>query len=155
MGEGFPLWSMASMMAKGREPHRDWISLSVFPSVSVLSDSALSPFLKFPEIRNSDWIETMNMIFLDISFLAAKEGQQPPYGVSTRVGAPPPPWGTPPASWAPRASSRVDSTSQNSHIFQKISVSFYPIWTPFDMDFLRNKKAWNKQELTLGTGSIC
>ena len=28
-----------------------------------------------------------------------------------------------------------------NHIYsKKISVSFYPVWTPFDMDFLRNKK---------------
>ena len=28
-----------------------------------------------------------------------------------------------------------------NHIYsKKISVSFYPFWTPFDMDFLRNKK---------------
>ena len=28
-----------------------------------------------------------------------------------------------------------------NHIYsKKISVSFYPVWTPFDMDFMRNKK---------------
>ena len=30
---------------------------------------------------------------------------------------------------------------QKSHILQiNISISFYPVWTPFDMDILRNKK---------------
>ena len=55
----------------------------------------------------------------DIGFLAAKEGHQPPYGVATRVR------GTPPYLVAPRASSRIDSSSQNSHIFHtKISASY-------------------------------
>ena len=35
------------------------LDLSLFPSVSALPDSALSPFLKFPEIRNSDWAEIL------------------------------------------------------------------------------------------------
>ena len=33
------------------------LDLSLFPSVSTLPDSGLSPFLKFPEIHNSDWAE--------------------------------------------------------------------------------------------------
>ena len=37
------------------------VSLSLF--VSAFSDSALSPFLIYPEIRNSDWIETFATIF--------------------------------------------------------------------------------------------
>ena len=57
MGEGFPLWSMASMAAEGREPLRDWIFLFLFPFVYALPDYGLSPFLKFPKIRNSDWAE--------------------------------------------------------------------------------------------------
>ena len=38
-----------------RAPPR--LDLSLFPSVSAFSDSGLSPFLKFPEIRNPDWAE--------------------------------------------------------------------------------------------------
>ena len=44
------------MAAEGREPLRDWICLSVSLCFCIL-DSALSPFLKFPEIPNSDWAE--------------------------------------------------------------------------------------------------
>ena len=33
------------------------LDLSLFSSVSTFPDSALSPFLKFSEIHNSDWIE--------------------------------------------------------------------------------------------------
>ena len=37
------------------------ISLSLF--VSAFPDSSLSPFLLYPEIHNSDWIETFAHIF--------------------------------------------------------------------------------------------
>ena len=66
-------------------------SVSLSLSVSTFSDSALAPFLLYPEIRNSDWVETFAVIFfLKISFLAAEEGHELPYGWPTRVrGAPP------------------------------------------------------------------
>ena len=60
MGEGFPLWSLASMAWEGRPSEIGSVSLPL--SVSVLLDSALSQFLIFPEIRNSDWIETFHTI---------------------------------------------------------------------------------------------
>ena len=56
MGEGFPL--------------RDWIYLSV----SAFSDSAPSPFLLYPEIRNSDWGESFAQILLvKLAFLWQKK----------------------------------------------------------------------------------
>ena len=71
MGEGFPLWSLAPMPCEGREPHRDWIYLSV----SAFWYSALSPFRIYMEIRNSDWIETFAQIFLQkLAFLRQKKG---------------------------------------------------------------------------------
>ena len=39
-------------------------SISLSLCVSALPNSALSPFLLYPEIRNSDWIETFALIFL-------------------------------------------------------------------------------------------
>ena len=70
MGEGFPLWSLAPMSWEGREPLRDWIYLSV----SAFSDSTPSPFLKYPEIRNSDWGESFAQIFLiKLYFLRQKK----------------------------------------------------------------------------------
>ena len=42
----------------GQEPLRDWTCLSVSLSFGV-SDSSLSPFLIFTEIRNSDWAEIL------------------------------------------------------------------------------------------------
>ena len=89
MGEGFPLWSTASMAREGESPSEiGYVSLSL--SVSAFSDFVLSPFLIYPEIRNSDCIKTFAAIFfVKISFLAAKEEQQPPYEGPTRVGARP------------------------------------------------------------------
>ena len=58
MGEGFPLWSMASMAWEGREPLRYWICLSVSLCFCV-PDSSLLSFLIFPEICNSDWAECL------------------------------------------------------------------------------------------------
>ena len=86
------------MAWEGREPLRDWIYLSVSLWFCVLSGS-VSPFRICMEIRNSDWPETFAMIFfLNISFLAAKEERQPPYGGLTRVGGAPWGAGAPPAS---------------------------------------------------------
>ena len=122
MGEGFPLWSLAPMAWEGREPLRDWIYLSV----SAFSSAALSPFRIYMEIRNSDWTETFAVIFLPkISFLAAEEGHQPPYGWPTRVRGAPRGAGAPPASWPPRAPSHVDFSSQKSYILQKKSLSIF------------------------------
>ena len=70
MGEGFPLWSLAPMAWEGREPLRDWIYLFV----SAFSDSSPSPFLLYPEIRNSDWGESFAQIFLiKLYFLRQKK----------------------------------------------------------------------------------
>ena len=54
---------------EGRDPLRDWIYLSV----SAFCSAALSPFLLYPEIRNSDWIETFaQMFFQKLAFLQPK-----------------------------------------------------------------------------------
>ena len=70
MGEGFPLWSLAPMAWKGREPLQDWIYLSV----PTFSDPSPSPFLLYPEIHNSDWGEYFAQIFLvKLAFLRQKK----------------------------------------------------------------------------------
>ena len=82
---GFPSGPWSPWQGRG-ESRSEIGSVSLSLSVSAFPDSSLSPFLIFPEIRNSDWIETFATIFFPkISFLAAKEEQQPPYGVPTRV----------------------------------------------------------------------
>ena len=65
-------------------------SISLFLSGSAFSSGSVSPFRVYMEIRNSDWPKTCAVIFFpNISFLAAKEERQPPYGGLTRVGGAP------------------------------------------------------------------
>ena len=54
--KGFPSGPWSPWRGRGKIPFEIG-SVSLSLSVSVLPDSALSPFLKFLEIRNSDWIE--------------------------------------------------------------------------------------------------
>ena len=50
-------------------------SISLSLSVSVFSDPSPSPFLLYPEIRNSDWIETLAQIVSQkLAFLRPKKG---------------------------------------------------------------------------------
>ena len=117
--KGFPSGPWPPWRGRGESPSEIG-SVSLSLSVSAFSSTALSPFRIYMEIRNSDWTEIFAVIFsLKISFLAAKEGHQLPYGGPRGSGVRLPPSGTPPASCPPRASYRADSTSQNSHIFQK------------------------------------
>ena len=90
MGEGFPSGPWLPWRGRGESPSEiGSVSLSLF--VFAFPYSAISPFLIYPKIRNSDWIDTFAKIFFPkIIFLAAKEEQQPPYEGPTRVrGAPP------------------------------------------------------------------
>ena len=104
-----------------RAPPRLDLSLSVYAFCS----AAISPFLLYPEIRNSDWVESFTQIFLiKLAFLRQKKSINHLTGYPRGSGARLPPGVCPPASWPPRASSRVDSSSKKSHIFQKESSSF-------------------------------
>ena len=107
-----------------RAPPRLDLSISLFPSVFVLPDSGLSPFLKFPEIHNSDWAEIWTG-FLSGYWLSCGKIRAPTALWGDHKGP-----GRAPALWPPQASSRVDSTSQNSHIFQKIYAS---VFIPFGL----------------------
>ena len=62
---GFPSGQWSPWRRRGRSPSEIG-SLYLFPSVSALSDSGLSLFLKFPEIRNSDWAEILTDFFIRI-----------------------------------------------------------------------------------------
>ena len=142
-------------MGRARAPLR--LDLSLCLSISAFWYSALSPFLIYPEIRNSDWIETFAQIFSPkISFLAAKEEQQPPYEGPTRVRGVPAPLGGAPLPRGPLG-----------HL---LSLILLPIFHKYSKNILRpflsrldsisygvsaKHKTCNKQELALGTGSIC
>src|SRR4051812_35531049 len=102
MGERLPLWSMASMAAEGREPLRDWISLSLslYLSLSLslslcvcvcfllFLHSLILPFNRFLNSRRSVTpigLKFGQDFYPDIGFLAAKEGHQPSYEVAMRA----------------------------------------------------------------------
>ena len=106
-------------MGGARSPPRLDLSLCL----SLFRRSRILPFRRFLYIRRSVTpigLKPSPRIFVPkISFLAAKEEQKPPYGGPTRIR------GAPPASWPPRAASRVDSSSHISQIFQKYSPSIF------------------------------
>ena len=125
MGEGFTLWSLAPMAWEGREPLRDWIYLSV----SAFCDSTPSPFLKYPEIRNSDWGESFAQIFL--IKLRAKRRESTALRVAHE---------SPGRACLSRGHLghrfALILLPKNHKYSKKISVRFYPVWTPFDIGFL-------------------
>ena len=55
--KGFPSGPWSPWRGRGESPSEIG-SVSLSLSVSAFSDYDLSPFLLYPEIRNSDWIET-------------------------------------------------------------------------------------------------
>ena len=56
--KGFPSGAWPPWRRRPESPSEiGYVSLSL--SVSAFSDSSLSPFLIFPEIRNSDWAEIL------------------------------------------------------------------------------------------------
>ena len=70
---GFPSGPWLTWRGRGESPSEIG-SVSLSRSVSALSNSALSPFLLYPEIRNSDWVETFAPIFLrKLAFLRQKK----------------------------------------------------------------------------------
>ena len=71
--KGFPSGPWPPWHGRGERPSEIG-SVSLSLSVSAFWDSPLSPFLIYPEIRNSDWIETFAQIFLrKLAFLWPKK----------------------------------------------------------------------------------
>ena len=88
----------------------DWISLLS----SIFRDCfrSPSPFLIFPEIRNSDWAEILTR-FLSGNYRSCGERRAPTdlRGTHKATRRAIPPMARPVALWAPRAPSCVDSSS--------------------------------------------
>ena len=73
----------------------------------------------------------------NISFLAPEEGHQPPYRVTTRTRGAPYPLGRILRPCGPLGHRVALILFPKNHIYsKKISVNFYRVWTPFDIDFL-------------------
>ena len=97
------------------------------------------------EIRNSDWTETFVVIFYEkIAFLRPKKGINRLTGGPRGSGARP----------LPRAHLGHRFTLIFLPDFPNIpkisSVRFYPVWTPFDILFLRNSEIGKKQQFWAG-----
>ena len=112
--------------------------------LSLFLRSLILPFHRFLNSRGSVTpigLEFGHDFYLDIGFLAAKEGHQPPYGVATRAQGASDPLGRAPHPRGPLEQCLALIPLPKIHTYsKKISITFYPIWTLFDMDFLRNKK---------------
>ena len=129
------------MVWEGREPLRDWICLSLFLRSR---SAALSPFRIYMEIRNSDWTETFAVIFYQkLAFLRPKKGINRLTGGPRGSGTRPLPRGHLGHRFA------LIFLPDFPNIPKISSVHFYPVWTPFDMDILRNK---NMQQTGTDTG---
>ena len=155
MVEGFPLWSLASMTWEGREPLRDWICLSVSLCFRV-PDSALSLFLIFPEIRNSDWVEIWTR-FVSGYWLSCSERRAP---TALRSGHEGPgrawPPGARPLTRGPLGHRLTLILLPKNHKYSKKNLRPFlfrldSVWYGVSA----KHKTCNKQELALGTGSIC
>ena len=122
--KGFPSGPWSPWCGRGESPSEIG-SVSLYLSVSAFPDSTLSPFLLYRKICNSDWGESFTQIFpIKLAFLRQKKSVHRLTGGPRGSGAPPP------ASWPPRAPSRVDSSSQKSKMFQNNSPS---IFIPFGL----------------------
>ena len=71
--KAFPSGPWPPWRGRGESPSKIG-SISLSLSVSAFSDPSLSPFLLYPEIRNSDWGESFAQIFLiKLAFLRQKK----------------------------------------------------------------------------------
>ena len=90
--KGFPSGPWSPWHGRGESPPRLDLSLCL----SLVSALQILPFHRFLYFRRSVTPIGLNFghdLYPDISFLAAKEGHQLPYGVATRAqGAPDPLW---------------------------------------------------------------
>ena len=154
MGGEFPIWSMAAMAAEGRDPLLDWISHSVLFCFAFLF-FGLSPFLKFPEIRNSDCAEILTRFFSGYKLPCA--WRRAPTNLRCAHEAP---------SSARGARAHVACggcgppfaliTPPKNHIYSKIILRKILLHLDFVFDgFSVKQKTSRKQELAPGTGSIC
>ena len=120
--KGFPSGPWFPWRGRGESPSEiGSVSLSLF--VSAFLDSALAPFLLYPEIRNSDLIETFAQIFFQkLAFLRPKKSSnrltRGPRGSGARGGGQPPP--------LPRA-----------HLGHRLVLILPPIFPKYSKNILR------------------
>ena len=111
--QGFPSGPWSPWHGRGESPSEIG-SVSLSFSVSALPDLAFHRFFYNRRSATPIGLKFEHDFYSDISFLAAKEGQQPPYGVSTRVRGVPTPWGAPPCLVPPSGAVSCGFSSQKS-----------------------------------------
>ena len=142
MGEGFPSGPWPPWHGRGEGP-------SEIGFVSLFLRSGLLPFYRFVYIWRS--VTPIGLkpspcfFYQKLAFLRPKKGINRLTGGPRGSGASPGGQARPPASWPPRAPSRVDSSSHILQIFQKYSPSVNIPFGQFDMGFLRNIKHATKR----------
>ena len=98
--KGFPSGPWLPWHGRGESPSEiGYVSLSL--SVSALTDLAFHHFLYSRRSVTPIGLNFGHDLYPEISFLAAKEGLQPPYGVATRVQGTPDPLGHAPCLVSP------------------------------------------------------
>ena len=131
--KGFPSGPWPPWHGRGESPSEIG-SVSLSLSVSALPDLAFHRFLYSRRSVTPIGLKFEHDFYPDISFLAVKDGTNHLTGCPRGLGAFPLPRG-------PLGHCLALIPLPKIHIYsKKISVSFYPVWTPFDMDFPRNKK---------------
>jgi hypothetical protein len=150
---------------RGRSPSR--LDLSLSPSLSLslcflLCFASLfsgrRPFLKYSEIHISNRAKNLTQFFSWCK-LPCGAGAPLPYEVPNRLTRCPPchiPGGRrAPALWCPWDSSSIYSCTKKSHIFHKNLRKIFSCLDFVWYGFLWNSKTSKKQELALGTRSVC
>ena len=92
--KGFPSGPRSPWRGRGESPSEIG-SVSLSLSVSALSDLAFHRFFYNRRSVTPIGLNFGHGLYLDISFLAAKEGHRPPYEVATRAKGAPDPLGAP------------------------------------------------------------
>ena len=131
--KGFPSGPWPPWHGRGESPSEIG-SVSLSLSISALPDLAFHRFLYSRRSVTPIGLKFEHDFYVYISFLAAKEGHQLPYGWTTRVRGVP----------LPRAHLRHRFALIFLPDFPNIpkisSIRFYPVWIPFDIGFPRNIK---------------
>ena len=147
--KGFPSGPWLAWRGRGESPSEIG-SVSLSLSVSAFSDSAPSPFLLYPEIHNSDWGESFTKIFLiKLAFLREKKGINRLMGCPRGPGACPLPRG--PLGHRLTLILLPKNHKYFKNIFRPFLSRLDSVWYWVST----KQKTCNRQELALGTRSIC
>ena len=147
--KGFPSGPWPPWHGRGESPSEIG-SVSLSLSVSAFPDSSPSPFLLYPEIRNSDWGESFAQIFLmKLAFLRQNKS------VNRLTGGPRECQACPLSRGHLGHRFALILPPENPKYSKIILCPFLSRLDSVSYWVSAKHKTCNKQELALGTGSIC